>query len=79
MSRMWILRSGGSMTADQIRLNAEVNSFLQKGYLLELKMKDQPEAVRSIRRITSVTAHNFILANGLDIALKQFWAERKTI
>jgi hypothetical protein len=71
---------GRRMTPDQIQKNNEINIFLQKQGKLEAEMeKTNPQKARIMRRWTSVVAEMAILANGLDIALKNFWLERRAI
>ena len=66
------------MEQKYIDLNNQLNRFLQKSLSLEQSLED-PDTIKIVQSITNKVAINFLRETGLGAALKQFWAERKSL
>jgi hypothetical protein len=68
------------MTKYYINLNEAVNHGLKFALDLSLKYENrQPEIARLIRSTASKYYHNIIVFSGLQMALNDFWNDKKAL
>lgn len=69
------------MTTQQIAINDQVDTFLQKGlrYALILEKYGKAPEARRVLRITSEIAERKLKAHGIPEALREFWNDKREL